>query len=456
MFKFIMKTLAAVAFLAFGAASAEANNSATCTTGATSLSALIAEINNCILVSGNANLTDKQLNGIFQDVVSFINPTGIFGAIPNAYVLGNASGVSAPSSSVSVSSLLDQAFSSSQGTIIYRGTSTWLPLSPGTSGQVLALTFGGVPGWSSVSGTGTVTLVSAGAGLAGGPITGAGTLTLDWTYGDSGQISQTVRSGPVNTSGYPNFLPATTGSLSITGQNISSSSPLVLNAWSPPDANGAHSITCVFTTAPTWSTLVANSTNYLFEVLSTSGGVCSPSFGTTTLAPIYQIGGTPSTTTGQITCNIGSKQCYFASGGSAPATAVVVVGEAATNSSAVTSSVNYAYNGYYDSGWTSTLPNVATLTTQNSNIGAIDTVDTLSIKNLTAEFNYSVGDIVDEGLMSTTGTTVFGITVGHTRNTEFFTTGSSGPWYVFNKTSGGIAGLTLANWAYRLQARRAW
>lgn len=73
------------------------------------------------------------------------------------------------------------------GMIPYRGASTWQGLPPGTAGQVLVS--GGVganPFWNTVTGAGTVTSVSGSGGttgltLTGGPITGAGTLTLGGT-----------------------------------------------------------------------------------------------------------------------------------------------------------------------------------------------------------------------------------------------------------------------------------
>lgn len=71
-----------------------------------------------------------------------------------------------------------------QGSLAIRGAGNWQCLLPGTNGQVLLS--GGPsanPSWNTISGTGTVTSVSGSGGttgmtLAGGPITGAGTLTL--------------------------------------------------------------------------------------------------------------------------------------------------------------------------------------------------------------------------------------------------------------------------------------
>lgn len=80
-----------------------------------------------------------------------------------------------------ITSMMDTAFSSTQGSVLYRNASAWVALGPGTSGQLLSS--GGPaanPSWITASGTGTVTSVAAGGGLSASPspITGSGTLSL--------------------------------------------------------------------------------------------------------------------------------------------------------------------------------------------------------------------------------------------------------------------------------------
>ncbi len=81
----------------------------------------------------------------------------------------------------------DFAWCNNQGAIATRNANVWTCLLPGTNGQVLQ---SGGPGanaaWLTVTGTGTVTSVAGSGGttgmtLTGGPITGAGTLTLGGT-----------------------------------------------------------------------------------------------------------------------------------------------------------------------------------------------------------------------------------------------------------------------------------
>ena len=54
-----------------------------------------------------------------------------------------------------------------------------LPTDAGASGQVLSTDGAGVLSWISSSGSGTVTSIASGTGLTGGPITGAGTLSVN-------------------------------------------------------------------------------------------------------------------------------------------------------------------------------------------------------------------------------------------------------------------------------------
>lgn len=81
-----------------------------------------------------------------------------------------------------LSSAIDTEFSSTQGSVLYRGASAWLALTPGSSGQLLAS--GGPaanPSWVTATGTGTVTSVVCGTGLSGGTITATGTCALALT-----------------------------------------------------------------------------------------------------------------------------------------------------------------------------------------------------------------------------------------------------------------------------------
>lgn len=99
-------------------------------------------------------------------------------SISNNSVLGNNAGGTAVPSTLSASNVLDM-LGSTQGQVLYRNASAWVPLNPGTNGQVLTSAGAAAnPTWTTVAGTGTVTSVASGTGLTGGPITVSGTLSL--------------------------------------------------------------------------------------------------------------------------------------------------------------------------------------------------------------------------------------------------------------------------------------
>ncbi len=94
-------------------------------------------------------------------------------------VMANTTGGTAAPAGVTLTSLVDAAIASTQGDVLYRGSSVWSALAPGTSGQVL--TSGGAaanPSWTTLSNVGTVTSVATGTGLTGGPITASGTVAF--------------------------------------------------------------------------------------------------------------------------------------------------------------------------------------------------------------------------------------------------------------------------------------
>ena len=109
--------------------------------------------------------------------------------IASGDILGNSSGSSASPQGTTLSSVIDTAMGSTVGNILYRSTGGWTSLTPGTTGQVLQTQGAGSPPiWGTTTGTGTVTSVDGSGGttgmtLSGGPITGAGTLTLGGTLG---------------------------------------------------------------------------------------------------------------------------------------------------------------------------------------------------------------------------------------------------------------------------------
>lgn len=334
--------------------------------------------------------------------------------------------------------------------------------------------------WATPAGGGTVTSVNVAGGTtglttSGGPVTGSGTITLAGTLGianggtgattaaaaranlgiaGSPAVRQTVSAGPRDANGQPALLPATAGSLSITSQNVTGTVPLVATAASAWNATTgfAEDAIGVSTTNLTWSGLTASSTLYLY--VTVSGGTLTPGF--TSQVPVYQWGGTPATTNGRFTFNIGEMKGYLGNGSSAPQTSIVFVGKVVTSGSAVTSSATYAYNGRADSGWTATLPAGGVTITRAHNMGMPPDNYSIEAECTTTDLGWTVGKRInlsrsawgDNGSnLRPTGT------VADIDNVYVITAGN--PWEILDNT-GVIGSMTLASWKYRVVSSRGW
>lgn len=265
-------------------------------------------------------------------------------------------------------------------------------------------------------------------------------------------VRQTVLGGPVTSSGQPSFLPATSASLSLTTQNVGTgNSALVVSAANGFAAGGAVDRTGVATGNLTWPALTANATNYLYVDVA-SNGALTP--GSTTLAPLYQQGGARSTTNGQATYNIAEAYMSVGNGSAAQQAYRVFVGEAVTGATSVSSTVAYAYQGRYESGWTATLPTNGAQVVRSANIGVIPRSARVLFQCLAADGGYSVGDVVETFVAN--AAYAGPSTVGKTRNTvKFNSVSSASPWGSVS-ASGGQFYPTATSWAYAIFADRGW
>lgn len=102
-------------------------------------------------------------------------------AVATGTLLANTSGSTTAPTPQTLSALLDAVMSNARGSILMRAGGGWVALPAGTSGYYLK-TQGPTadPLWDAPAGTGTVTSISAGAGIStgGAPITGVGTVSL--------------------------------------------------------------------------------------------------------------------------------------------------------------------------------------------------------------------------------------------------------------------------------------
>lgn len=103
-------------------------------------------------------------------------------------VVGNPNSYSAPALPTSLSSIIDQALSATQGAVLYRGASAWAALGPGTSGQVL--TTGGAaanPSWAAGGGGSGITQLTG--DVTAGPGSGSQAATLATTAVTAGSYT---------------------------------------------------------------------------------------------------------------------------------------------------------------------------------------------------------------------------------------------------------------------------
>lgn len=267
---------------------------------------------------------------------------------------------------------------------------------------------------------------------------------------------QTVLSGPVDTSGLPTFLPATSASLNITSQNVSTGvNALVATASGGANANGIINVVGQATANLTWTGCTANQTNYL--PVSIAGGVLTAQT-PTILQPIEQWGGTPSVTSGQYTYNVQQKIMYLGNGTTAPAVNHVIVGEVVAGASTITSTAAYAYESRYYSEQASLA--VSTAYSKTHNIGSKFLRPLIYVECVTNDATNGcvVGDriLLAQGTASGGGNPTHGVFTGVNRLTTFATTGGSG-LLLFGKATGyGNTGSTIANYKLVFDIGRAY
>jgi hypothetical protein len=104
-----------------------------------------------------------------------------FAGVNNSTILANISGSFGAPSPNTMSAIIDAVIGNTRGSILYRGGTVWSALPPDSAGKYLKTQGTGVdPMWDNPSGSGTVTSVAIGAGLAGSPnpITSTGTISI--------------------------------------------------------------------------------------------------------------------------------------------------------------------------------------------------------------------------------------------------------------------------------------
>ena len=264
-------------------------------------------------------------------------------------------------------------------------------------------------------------------------------------------VRQTVLGGPVDTAGLPSFLPATSASLSLTSQNIAAGAPFVVASANGFNSTGASDRIGIATANLTWAGLTANVTNYLYVDVAANGALTP---GSTTVAPIYQQGGTPAVTANQATFNISQMQMFVGNGAAAPQTYRVFVGEAVAGASTITSTLAYAYMAQ-NIIQSATLAN-STAFSYNHQIGAgiIPRVE-YALKVVTANNGYSVGDEIPRWLDGVTSVSDTAVGVAVDSSTARVLVGPSNI-AIQTKTTGGVVAVAVTSFKAILRVNRGW
>jgi hypothetical protein len=174
------------------------------------------------------------------------------------------------------------------GSIPYQtGAGATALLPSGTNGQVLTLT-AGLPSWVSVAGTGTVTSIDVSGGTtglttSGGPVTGAGTITLAGTLAiANGGTGATTDSAARTALGLGTMAVQAASSVAITGGSINGTS---LGATT---AGSAKVTTLDIASGLTLATLAGTSG----QVLTSAGAGFVPTWTTAATGTVTSVAGT--------------------------------------------------------------------------------------------------------------------------------------------------------------------
>lgn len=253
---------------------------------------------------------------------------------------------------------------------------------------------------------------------------------------------QTALSPAITATGLPDF-GGSTGSTTVTstGKTIIATAANGFNSAGSVDRIGQI-------TAPSWTGLSTNGIMYLYLDIA-SNGTCTT--GSTTLAPVYQWGGTPSTTSGQATFNIQQMQMFVGNGSTAPQTYRVFVGEVTVASNVVSAITWYALMGRYQSELFGLA--TSTLYTNYHNLGVRPTSHDIVLVNNSTELGYTVGDEARPADWYFNNTDVgFNCTYDRTAVTIYSHTAHQ----IANKTTGSVASINVAKWNVKVMANRGW
>lgn len=252
-------------------------------------------------------------------------------------------------------------------------------------------------------------------------------------------IRQTVLSGPVDSSGFSAFGGAT-GSTTVTATGT-----LKVTAAAGGDTNYTRSIT-----NPSWTGLSTNGTMYLYLDITSAGVV---STGSTTLAPVYQWGGTYSTTNNQNTFNIQEMTMKVGNGSVATQVYRVFIGEVTVSGGVVTVITWYALMGRYFVEQSTLAASTAYSFNHNIGTNQIEVTGWFELKN--AVNGFSVGDRIDYTYGDSNGTQQNGAPIWYTAKQCGATMGTGGPQFP-NKSTGAVGSVAITDVKLGMYLKRGW
>lgn len=292
----------------------------------------------------------------------------------------------------------------------------------------------------------------AGAWLLQTPLTSTAVVTTTKV-----PVRQCILACPLDANGFSTMMPTTSAGLTVTASNATATAPIVVTAANGTGNSGQVDTVGVTSGNLTWSNLTANAVNFLGVVVNANGTLSTFSVSNANgVQPSYSWGNSATTGNGNYSFSIQEMTMRVGNGSATAQTNSVFVGEANCNSNTVVTCTGYAPLGRYDSGFTATLPNTATLSSKNHNIGTTEIVSNLVIECTTTDAGYSVGDRLINPGINDSGSIVVSGQPGNTYKTAYFTTGSAGTIISHNKSSGVNVTLTLASWKWKITSTRAW
>lgn len=252
---------------------------------------------------------------------------------------------------------------------------------------------------------------------------------------------QTVQGGPINASGLPDFLPASSVTLTLATQNISATYPLSVSA-SQGHGSGAERIGSVTGNTLSWTLSASSGVNYLYVDIAANGTLTT---GQTTTAPVYSYTATSGTNTFNITT-----MTMFTSGSTRGWR--VFVGEATAGASSISAAIAYAYNGVF-SGYASAItPLVTTAMSVNHNLGITPKSFGFFTECITTDGSFSVGHVTQPIVWN--GSYMLATPVAVTSKKCEARCASS--WCVSDIVTGGAPSLAAAKWKGWFECERGW